>query len=231
MTIRSCAFVGASASTTIRCLGPVAPASGAGGRGLEGDGVAARARERGGGFDQVRVAVAGQRLAGRLKRGGLAAVEGVDLAAVEDRHGAEENAPLLVVGLGRGGLVAATRGHRREDPDGVFAFADAVAEFEPGLEAGDKARVGVGEQDQAEVRHGVAPESVASAGADPALPALGAEQLLAGVSEALTVTGASLIALGLGETALVRGHRDALPCGAPPGAAPVPPPPQPSGLR
>jgi hypothetical protein len=40
-------------------VGPVAPASGAGGRGLEGDGVAARARERGGWFDQVRVAVAG----------------------------------------------------------------------------------------------------------------------------------------------------------------------------
>jgi hypothetical protein len=62
-------------------VGPIAPASGAGGRGLESDGVAARARERGGWFDQVRVAVAGQRLGRRLKRSGLAAVEGVDLGS------------------------------------------------------------------------------------------------------------------------------------------------------
>ena len=98
----------------------------------------------------MRVTVAGQRLARRLKRSGLAAVEGVNLAAVEDRHGAEENPPLLLVGLGRGGR-SRRRGHRREDQAGVLALADAVAELEPGLETGDEARVGVGEQDQAEV--------------------------------------------------------------------------------
>src|SRR3954468_19516926 len=100
-------------------VGPIAPASDTGGAGLKRDGVAARTRQRGGWFDQVRVAVTVQRLARRLKRSGLAAVERVDLASVEDRHGAEENPPLLFVGLGRGVSVAAVRWHRREDPDGV----------------------------------------------------------------------------------------------------------------
>jgi hypothetical protein len=67
-----------------------------------------------------------------------AAVESVDLAAVEDRHGAEENPPWLVVGLGRGVSVTATRGHRRADPDGVLTLADAVAELEPALKPATK---------------------------------------------------------------------------------------------
>src|SRR3954447_363371 len=109
-------------------IGPIAPASAAGGRGLKRDGVAARTRERRGWFDQVRMTVTGQRLARRLKRSGLAAVESIDLAAVKARPRAEETPPLLFVGLGRGVSVEAVRWHRREDPDGVLAFADAVAE-------------------------------------------------------------------------------------------------------
>jgi hypothetical protein len=126
------------------------------------------------------------------------AVESVDLAAVEDRHGAEEDPPLFLVALGRGVWVAAAGGHWREDPDGVLAFADAVAELEPGLKAGNEARVGVDEQDLAEVGDGVAREAIAGPGADPPLPALGREQLLAGVPEALAVAGAPLVAFGLG---------------------------------
>src|SRR3954452_20191949 len=49
-------------------VGPIAPASATGGRGLKRDVVAAPTRERGGWFDQVRVAVTAQRLARRLKR-------------------------------------------------------------------------------------------------------------------------------------------------------------------
>src|SRR4051794_16140219 len=57
------------------------------------------------------------------------------------------------------------------------------------------------------------PEAVAGSGADPALPALRAKQLLAGVLETLAVAGASLVALGFGKTAVVLRHRAALPCG------------------
>ena len=139
--IRSCALGGASALTTIRWLGRRTSRRRRRAL-LERDGVAERARERGGGLEQVRVAVAGERLAGRLERGGLAAVERVDLAAVEDRHGAEEH-PLLLVGSSAEGRRRGGGRHRREDPDRALALADAVAELEPGLEAGDEARVGL----------------------------------------------------------------------------------------
>ena len=96
--------------------------------------------KRGGGLDRCGVAVAGERLARRLQRRGLAAVARVDLERSKTGTARKSTRAVLlsvVVTLAS----ARHRGHRGEDPDRVFAFADAVAEFEPGLEASDEAGV------------------------------------------------------------------------------------------
>ena len=120
------------------------------------------------------MAVAGDRLAGRVERRRLDAGERLGLGDVEDGGELEADellARVLVVALV---VVAAAVADGGEDADRLLALAHAAAELEPLAEAGDVGRVRALERDQQRVAQRVAVE--ARAGAQPALPALAREQ-------------------------------------------------------
>src|SRR3954452_23584718 len=138
MTIRSCAFGGASRSTTIRWLGrshqPPVPA-----------GVASNATA----YPREQT----NAVAGSIKLAWLSPVRvwlgGSSGAGSQPSSGstwqrsntgtARKSTRPCSSSVSAAGSLLWARGHGREDPDGVFACADAVAELEPGLEAGDEA--------------------------------------------------------------------------------------------
>jgi len=94
----------------------------------------------------VVVTVARERLARRLERRRVGAVDHVDLRAIEHRNRPEENTTLfLATGVG---LDARLDGHRREDPDRLLALADLIPKLDPGAEAADIAGVRPGDRDQ-----------------------------------------------------------------------------------
>jgi hypothetical protein len=131
----------------------------------------------------------------------------VDLRPVEDRGEAKERPRLL----GRVGACVAPslepglrRRARCEDPQRLLAAANAVAERQPGLEAGDARGVGILHRQEELISERVGVEMPARG--QPALPALGAAQLLDGLLDERAVGGAALLALGLGQLGAL-GHR------------------------
>ena len=160
--------------------------------------VADRVAERGGvrfeRSEQCGVAVAGDRLAGRVERCRLDAGQRLGLGDVED--GGELEADQL---LARASFVVALVGVAAavadggEDADRLLALADAAAELEPLAEAGDVGRVRALERDQQRVAQRVAVE--ARARTQPALPAVAREQGARRLAELVELLAAASVAL------------------------------------
>jgi hypothetical protein len=172
----------------------IAPATRALGGLLERDHVAERAREVRGGSEQVRVGVTAKRLARRLERSLLSVLDRRDLCSIEHRDGTEQDALLAAVIAGE--RIAVLERHRREDPDRALSLANAIPELKPRLEPCNEARLWLREQDQAQIRDGVARETIARPRAHPLLPALGAEELLDRVLEPLALARTALLPIG-----------------------------------
>src|SRR5919201_1655674 len=133
--------------------------------------------------EQIRVAVAGDRLAGWIERYWINSGERLCLGDVE--HGCEPEADELQLGLlvVRLLVVRASVADGSEDPDRLLALAYAAPEFEPLAEPGDMGCVRALERDQERVAERVAVE--ARACAKPALPAFAGEQGVGCTAEAV----------------------------------------------
>ena len=154
---------------------------------------------------QVGVRVARDLAARRRERRGLPIGERVGLGDVEDVRYAEERPPLAgLLAL----LVALLDAHRRPHGDPAFSLPDAAPEAEPRLEAGDVRRLDPACRalvcDQRRVVETVGVQD--RAGPKPVLPALARQQLAERRLETLSVLAPALLALGVGQPAVLSCH-------------------------
>lgn len=112
----------------------VAPAARRSADRLERHGEPQRLGEGGQRLDQMRMRIAGQRLARRLQRHRLNPGQRLGLRQREHERGLEEHAPLA--GL-LPALVALLDRHRGKDPQRLLVLADRPAELQPGAKPGD----------------------------------------------------------------------------------------------
>ena len=136
---------------------------------------------------------------GGCERGLLDAVDRRDLLAVEHEHGLEQHTRLA--GLLAADAVALLDGQWGDDRDRRFAFLDGEPEPQPGLEPGDERGVRAARARPAAGWTATAARGRLRAHADPALPALGGQQLLCGALQPLAVLPATLVTLGFGQPA------------------------------